>query len=274
MKILLAVQRYEMLTGSEIYVYELAKTLKARKHDVTIMSFSVGGKIAEKTHQLGIKTYKFFDHPDLKFDVMHLNQPRPTAYCLSVFHKTPAVVTIHSQFTMEKPFKDKWIRKYVAVRPKIQEMYRYLKPELIYNGFDLTRFNKDGVSSDTSILFVGNLDVLRYQVIMDLVKKSQLDQRPLTLVGDNYRDLPGELINHYPAMWNTETITKGCGETAGIFMGRSTIEGWLCGKNAWIYDVDQTGKILNLTYEKPPTDMKHFDIEYMTDKFEDIYKSL
>ena len=42
-----------------------------------------------------------------------------------------------------------------------------------------------------------------------------------------------------------EKFVKECDETAGILLGRTTIEGWMCGKPSWIYKVDSGGFILS-----------------------------
>jgi hypothetical protein len=49
-----------------------------------------------------------------------------------------------------------------------------------------------------------------------------------------------------------------CSETAGILLGRTTIEGWMCGKSGWIYDVDEKGQITDKTFASPPEDISKF----------------
>jgi hypothetical protein len=44
-------------------------------------------------------------------------------------------------------------------------------------------------------------------------------------------------------------------------LGRTTIEGWMCGKKGWIYNVDNTGNIIN---------KELFDVPYDIDKFKSL----
>ena len=39
-------------------------------------------------------------------------------------------------------------------------------------------------------------------------------------------------------------------------MGRTTIEGWMCGKKGWIYDVDSKGEIISKNLHEIPNDME------------------
>jgi len=50
-------------------------------------------------------------------------------------------------------------------------------------------------------------------------------------------------------------FVKNCSETAGILLGRRTIEGWLCEKPGWIYNVDENGYILNKEKYNLPEDI-------------------
>jgi hypothetical protein len=49
-----------------------------------------------------------------------------------------------------------------------------------------------------------------------------------------------------------------CSETAGILLGRTTIEGWMCGKPGWIYNVDNMGNIVNKELFNIPDDINKF----------------
>ena len=61
-------------------------------------------------------------------------------------------------------------------------------------------------------------------------------------------------IKHFNATWNVEKYVKNCKETAGIMLGRTTIEGWMCGKGGWIYEVDSNGNIVKKEFHNPPAD--------------------
>jgi hypothetical protein len=86
----------------------------------------------------------------------------------------------------------------------------------------------------------------------------------LWLVGENksnYLDdlLKNSHVKHFESTSKVETFVKNCSETAGILLGRTTIEGWLCGKPGWIYNVDENGYILNKEKHNVPDDIKKFD---------------
>ena len=81
----------------------------------------------------------------------------------------------------------------------------------------------------------------------------------LWLVGANSSIYLEELlkenhIKHFNATWNIEKFVKNCKETAGIMLGRTTIEGWMCGKGGWIYNVDSKGDITEKEFYDPPFD--------------------
>jgi hypothetical protein len=64
---------------------------------------------------------------------------------------------------------------------------------------------------------------------------------------------------------------KNCSETSGILLGRTTIEGWLCGKPGWIYNVDENGYIINKEKHNVPDDVKKFDGLEIAKKIKEEY---
>ena len=54
-------------------------------------------------------------------------------------------------------------------------------------------------------------------------------------------------------------------------LGRTTIEGFLCGKPAIIYDVDKEGEILGYSYHQVPDDLTIFDFDTIINKIKSIY---
>jgi hypothetical protein len=86
----------------------------------------------------------------------------------------------------------------------------------------------------------------------------------LWLVGKFNGVVPEELnmgphVKHFQPTYNIEKYIHECDETAGILLGRTTIEGWMCGKKGWIYNVDATGNILSKTLHEVPSDIEKFD---------------
>ena len=66
-------------------------------------------------------------------------------------------------------------------------------------------------------------------------------------------------------------FVKNCSETAGILLGRTTIEGWMCGKSGWIYNVDKYGKIINKEKFDIPDDVIKFDYMEIAKKIKEEY---
>jgi hypothetical protein len=62
-----------------------------------------------------------------------------------------------------------------------------------------------------------------------------------------------------------------CSETAGILLGRTTIEGWMCGKPGWIYDVDDKGNVINKQLHNVPSDIEKFYSMNVANKIKEEY---
>jgi hypothetical protein len=69
-------------------------------------------------------------------------------------------------------------------------------------------------------------------------------------------------------------LVQQCDETAGILLGRTTIEGWLCGKGGWIYDIDKSGNILGKTFNPVPEDVNKFRSDNITKQIIEEYKEV
>ena len=282
MKIVLSVTNFASLTGSELYVYELARVLAKRNHKVTILATSIDGEIAAQSHANGVKMYSFFNHPDIKPDIVHSSQFKPTAYSLRHFPNAKHFVTVHSPLSYEKPIYHDKVKTYICVRPeivdKVQEDPRFLgKTRMIWNGVDFHRFNmlKTGDENPNSILFVGTMDHLRKNMVEFLMKYAQEEKKELIIVSDAIKEFrldEEKNIRYYPARWDIEGLTKYAGVTTSIYIGRTTIEGWACGKPGWVFEVDEKGQSKKAELMAVPKNMLQFDIEYMTDRVLETYE--
>ncbi len=294
MRILIVCEAFATLTGGELYVYELARELTRRKHEVTIVS-EIGGEITQQAIRRGVRVYSSFnDIPNgLEFDVMHLNQPAPARVALNRFPNVQAVATIHSQFECEAPVVHPNIRKYICVRPEIASFLskrygilnrlggHYIPPDklvVIYNGIDFSRFNTMHIPprrQRKTIVFPGSIDILRREAARHLIKRSILEKFDLWFIGDkesNHLERLPPNVTYTPAKWNIETYIKQADETAGILLGRTTIEGWACGKPGWIYDLDNRGRIKAVALHEPPADIDKFDIRNVAAKILPLYE--
>lgn len=276
MKVVLTLNNYKYLTGSELYVFDLARELFKRKCDVTILANQIGGEIATKTPS-EVAIYPFFDHPEIEPDLVISSQPQPTSYALKAFPNAFHMQVLHSLLSYEEPVIDEQIKKYIAVRPEIKKHWSEKYPQIsskiavVWNGIDTTRFNTDYTPTKNekwTTLFVGTFDHLRRDVIMDLVRENAERKGKLILVlpvnpfSDSNTPTGVEVL---PSRWNVEELTKQCDETAGIFIGRTTIEGWLCGKPGLVYWVDEMGHIETKATVEVPKDLTPFDSKYMAE---------
>ena len=284
-KVLLSSLFFKTFTGSEMYVYELARGLKKLNCEVTVLS-DIEGPLSKLANQQGIKTLPFTNPPGFKlgdgkwgfnrpegfvpsqpnmmykmsevnFDIIHVQHNPISQRACDMYPNIPKLSTIHSEvIELENPYIHESIKKYVCIRPEIQnhiiEMFNIdkLNTEVIYNPIDTNRFNTKDTKTYPYVLFVGTIDYLREKTIRDLVEYSKSINEELWLVGENKSNYLPELLNnshvkHFEATNKVEPYVKNCSETAGILLGRTTIEGWLCGKPGWIYNVDSSGKIIN-----------------------------
>jgi hypothetical protein len=58
-------------------------------------------------------------------------------------------------------------------------------------------------------------------------------------------------IKYIDPIWNNENIVKNMDFTAGILLGRTTLEGLHCNVPGYIYDIDKHGNILNIDLMYP-----------------------
>lgn len=307
LKILFTCLSFKTFTGSELYVYQLAKSLKKLGHDVSVMS-EIGGPLTELAKKDGIKVYSIREplgyklgdgqwkfqngevsqpnvlYPigQLMVDLIHTQHKPITEHICRLYPDVPKISTIHSEvIDLEHPYVHDSIKKYIAIRPEIKDylITEHSIPEekikLIYNPIDEKKFKKSRVDGDY-VLFVGTLDYLRKNTIFDLVEKTKERGLKLVVVGENKSIYLDELKSHshvhyHPSTWTVELYVDKCMETAGIQLGRTTIEGWVAGKPGWIYKVDDQGNILDIQFHEPPADVEKYYSENVAKQIIDEY---
>ena len=212
----------------------------------------------------------FYKISEVHFDVI-LGQHKPVINILNMLYPTIDKISInHSEvIELENPVEHPSIKKYVAIRPEIKN---YMvnnfnidekNIEVIYNPIDETKFFKKEQSNKNYILFVGSIDYLREKTIYDLVEVSKNENKELWIVGENKSNYLDNLIinSHVKYFKPTIEVQKyihDCDCTAGILLGRTTIEGWMCGKPGWIYNIDELGNIKNKTFFEVPSDIEKY----------------
>jgi len=311
LKVLLSCLFFKTFTGSEMYVYELARGLKKLNCDVTVLS-DINGPLSQLAKQQGIKVVSFQDAPGYKlgdgkwgfntpqgfqpsqinmmykvsevnFDIIHTQHTPVTNQICGMYPNVDKISTIHSEvIELENPVIHESIKKYICIRPEIQDYIidkfniEKENTEVIYNPIDNNRFNTKNTKDDNYILFVGTIDYLRENTIRDLVTCSKEVEKELWLVGENkskYLDelLTNQHVKYFNETSKVETFVKNCSETAGILLGRTTIEGWMCGKSGWIYNVDSNGHILDKKLHNTPSDVLKFDSVEVSKKIKEEY---
>jgi len=314
LKILISCLFFKTLTGSELYVYELAKGLKALGHSVTVLS-QIGGPLTDMAKKLGIKCLSFEDAPGFKlgdgkwgfntpegfkastenvlyrvsevdFDIIHM-QHKPVAERMIEFYpEIDKIYSIHSEvIELENPIKHDSIKKYIAIRPEIKNyiVNKFEIPEeqveIIYNPVDNEKFKPTQSEVKDAVLFVGTIDYLRRETIMDLIDYTKENNKELWLMGEDKQNylstiLTQEHVKHFEAGWNVEKLINQCSETAGIQLGRTTIESWLCGKPSWIYKVNSLGNIESKEKIDVPTDLEKYHSKNVVNLIKEEYNKI
>jgi hypothetical protein len=312
LKVLIGCLFFREFTGSEMYVYELAKNLLKMNVDVSIVAYETVGRLSEIAKKEGIKVYNITEPPGFKmgdgiwrmstpngiitteknkyyrisnetFDIIHY-QHQPVVNTLNnLYPDIKKIYTIHSEvISLENPIINESVKKYIAIRPEIKEyiVKNFNVPEnlveVIYNPINSEKFNIKNTKNLGYTLFVGTIDEIRKQTIFDLIKTTKENNKTLYIVGKNQSNYLNSILNESHVKYFESTIdvqkyVKDCSETAGILLGRTTIEGWMCGKSGWIYNIDSLGNIIDKKLHEPPSDVERFDSLNVTKKIKQNY---
>ena len=221
---------------------------------------------------------------DVSFDIMHLHHKPITEHLLRMFPNVPSICTIHSEvIELENPVIDEKISKYICIRPEIQEYISEVfeipkdKTRVIYNPFDSERFKTFPLPDKKNkiVLFVGTIDYIRQYTIEDLISETKKAGKELWVLGKKREDYLDDLnephVTYIEPTWGVESYIKQCDETAGILLGRTTIEGWLCGRPGWIYDVDDAGNISSKSLHPVPDNLERFKSENVIEQIINEY---
>ena len=268
MNILIDVNTFSTLTGSELYCYELSREFRARGHRVTVAAAATDGIVAAKDEALGVRVAHIESIPFDAYYLIHVNPNQAGTRAVKSFPKLPVVDTVHSENPalekFERPVKSRMLKKFIAVRPAIADVLidRFgvspAQVEVVYNPIDLSRFNREGTSDNGRPLFAGPNDFLRARVIARWEGKADF-------IGRGFPAGP---------VWKIEDFIKRCSRTLGIGLGRTTIEGWACGKSGLIYEVDGKGAIISEADTPPPADLSRFDSSRVAETLLAIYRKI
>jgi hypothetical protein len=222
----------------------------------------------------------FYKISDVTYDIIHSQHQPITERLCQLYPQIPKLTTIHSEvISLEDPYIHESVKKFVAIRPEIksylEEKFEIKDVDVIYNPIDKEKFKPKPVKEENAILFVGTIDYLRENTIRDLIEYTEANHMELWLVGEdksNYlNQIIGGHVKHFKSTWQVEPYIQKCKQTAGIQLGRTTIEGWMCGKPGWIYKVDSSGGILSKELHNPPSDIEKYYSEKVAKQIKEKY---
>ena len=288
LRVLLATgTRFENLTGTHMGYYELAIELKRLGHNVVLASAAFSGIFLEKIQKEEIVHYDIWNIPkELEFDVIHLSQLCETSFLLDQFPHAVAVGGIHSTvYDADKPLKDDRISCFIANRESVASHWSeeldipLEKFSIVSSALDFDRFTPDDSKVQKNpkfILYAGTMNDLRQKSLCDIALKAKERDMEVYVVGDvliSKKKLPDN-IHFFPPTWDIENYVQACTETVGVFLGRTTREGWACNKPGWVYIVDKNGEILSYERILPPENMNIYNIKWTTQKLLSIYNNI
>jgi hypothetical protein len=308
LRVLICCQFFKNYTGSEMSNYELSKALVKQGCDVTLISSLVGEPLFSKAQKNGVKVYSYNNLPnyvidpegkfvfyrnEAEFDIIHINHKPIGELILQLYPNTPAVMHIRSEVipVFEEPIINPVIRRYISIRETVTDFIKTFgiaddKITVIDNPFDTTRFNtnyKPVKNEKEVILFVGTLDYLRKNILFDLHKMTKENNQILWIIGADSGGYAKELadlsqgnqhVKYFGVKANVEEYIKKCDYTAGIFRGRTTIEGFLCGKPGWIYVVDKEGNIVSKELQQVPVDVEKYNSNFSAKRVFNLYEEV
>lgn len=285
MKILLACINANGLGGSEMYHYEMARELDLMGHDVTLFTLRHIDWMNEV--RLRMQHVRQLDLSNLditeKYDIIVASQPEVNLFILEHFKETPIISIIHSEIRSEDPVLDPRISHYIAIRKSIADMlindYKIPnnKVSLIYNPIDQSRFNENETEKleRYSGIFVGEvLDPIRFNAVHHIVNQCIENDWDLYVMSESRYDFNHPNIKYVDKRWDTENLVQLMHFTAGILLGRTTLEGWCCGVPGYMYIIDIHGNIQSIETIAPDYIKKLCDSKYVANQHIQLYKSI
>jgi hypothetical protein len=313
-KVLISSMFFRTFTGSEVYVYELARALQKQNCQVTVLS-QIGGPLTNLAKKEGIRCISFEEAPGFKlgdgkwnyispegkqelsqpnimykvsevdFDIIFCQHKPVVERMINMYPSIDKICAIHSEVmskNLEDPVEHHSIKKYIAIRPEIKEHLinnfdvSQENVEVIYNPVDKEKFTTKNSQDKNYVLFVGTIDYLRKETIIDLIEYTEINNKELWLVGEdhsNYLDMVKSYshVKHFPPTWDLKNYLINASETAGIQLGRTTIESWIARKKAWIYKVDPAGIIMSKELTETPDDVHKFYSENVAQQIRELF---
>jgi len=241
---------------------------------VSIYSQFTNGPLVDKTADISFPTKDTITREN--YDLLIFSHGRIIWEYIKDVKAKKVINVIHSEvIDLEQPVINDKIDLYVGIRPTIVDYissFDINKPvKLIYNPFDLNRFNpknckKKNKNKEKVVLFPGSLDYLRYQPLRYLLDLSVKQNFKVLHVGRNDYSTVHPNFTTQESRWDVENLYKECDIVSGIFLGRTSIEGLLAGKRVLQFDVDKIGKIKKV-YWHTEDNLEKFDKHNVATEF-------
>jgi len=231
MRILIANHHYFDLTGTETFVYTLAKSLKAKGCSVTIYAPYIGGSIVQKTKELGIDIVD-----DLKlikpgtFDIAHVSHNLIAYKIRSWSLDIPMVFLSHGvlPFLEQPPVDDLKISAYLSVSEEVRD-------NLI----------SKGVAREKILIFRNIIDTARFRPGSPinpspqkaLINSRRIDADTRAIIETACARLQINLVSIGDTGKVTFDVEKVINEVDIVFsLGRGILESMSCGRAAVVFD--------------------------------------
>jgi hypothetical protein len=287
MKILLGCVNVNGLGGSEMYHYELVKELFLANNEVTLFTLrniNPLDPLRQQLTKLGIKQLDLTSFKPDNYDIIIASQPDVNRFFITnTSPKIPIVSIIHSEIRSEDPVIHSRIKHYICIRQSIVDLLvnYYNIPQnnisLIYNPIDKSRFNLEEsikVEKTTGIFIGGARDDIRFKALNHIASQCIENDWDLWVMSNEKLDYEHPNIKYLAPCWNTEVFVKQVHFTAGILMGRTTLEGWCCGVPGYMYLINVYGDILSIETEGPDNIVELCDGKYVAQQHLNLYKKL
>jgi hypothetical protein len=290
-KILLTFLNFNGWHGTSMYFFDLACALKKQGHDVSILSDVRGDEentlcdLGIKCEKLGIRCFIPTHAPSIKFDVILASHRSVISTIIqkNLYPDSPIISINHSEIISEEwALVDKRIKHYIAIRPAIAKLLEdkyYIDPSqisVIWNPINLERLLsvKKNPCDKMRVVFPATIDYLRKDTLLSLYEKAKDEGFEIVVVGRKYMDylddLDPNIISVHAPVWNINRYYANATHTAGIMLGRTSIEGWHFGLPSFVYNVDEFGKIQGMELMQPPEDLSIFDSDRVADLVLDV----
>lgn len=205
LKILIALNRFAMYTGSETYTHTLAKELLKRGHEVDIYARRCGGDIVDDA----VKGVAYWEYETLKnnnkhYDILHVQHPGPTFEVISQCPDVPAVATQHGIIVQEWPVRCARILKNICVSEEVKNCAKSIWEEsnsklsnipvgellVVPNFIDLAAFTYRKPILSKNFIWAGSITIYTINAVVATIEiVGRIPGATLTILGHWCGDL-------------------------------------------------------------------------------------